>query len=619
MKKTHPKMSKLLIFTAMMLAFAAPSLGRIPEKVFAPYVDVLLYPAFSINDAFDETGQPYFTLAFITSDADCKPAWGGVVSLDDNHFMDEINAIRQKGGDVIISFGGANGTELAMCHSDPGALQAAYQSVIDKYRVTWVDFDIEGWAVADKPSIDLRNKAIKGLQAANPELRVAFCLPVLPSGLTPDGIYVLENARANGVRVDVVNVMAMDYGDWAAPNPEGNMGQYAIDAVYNTYQQALDLGLAPLMGITPMIGRNDVPSERFYLSDAQELLSWAESTSWVTMLSMWSANRDNGHCADKAWADPTCTGLNQEDFAFTDIFAQFTSGGGNISPQITMRSPLEGDIFDPGDTIVLSADATDSDGTVVQVEFFAGDVSLGLDLEFPYELSWENVSEGVYTITAVATDNQGATGRSTAIEITVGGGVSPSTWDPSAIYTAGNEVCHNGITWQAKWWTRGEEPGTTGQWGVWKEMGWCDGNIAPTVAITSPSEGTIFEPGDTVALSADATDSDGTVIQVEFFADGVSLGVDLDSPFALSWEDVPKGVYAITAAATDNKGATGQSTAIQITVGKTVVPVPPWSASEIYVGGDKVSHNGKLWHAKWWTLGEEPGTTGKWGVWEALS
>ena len=212
-------------------------------------MDVLLYPAFSINDAFDETGQPYFTLAFITSDADCKPAWGGLVSLDDNHFMDEINAIRQKGGDVIISFGGANGTELAMCHSDPSALQAAYQSVIDKYRVTWVDFDIEGWAVADKPSIDLRNKAIKGLQAANPELRVAFCLPVLPSGLTPDGITCWKMPGPNGVRVDVVNVMAMDYGDWAAPIRKETWGSMPLMRFITPYQQALDLGLAPLMAL----------------------------------------------------------------------------------------------------------------------------------------------------------------------------------------------------------------------------------------------------------------------------------------------------------------------------------------------------------------------------------
>ncbi|OQY49313.1 MAG: hypothetical protein B6240_03610 [Desulfobacteraceae bacterium 4572_87] len=429
--------------------------------------------------------------------------------------MDEIIALRQKGGDVIISFGGANGTELAMCHHDVDTLQAAYQSVIDRYQVTWVDFDIEGWAVGDRPSIDLRNKAIQGLQAANPELTVAFCLPALPSGLTHDALYVLENARDNGVRVDVVNVMAMDYGDWAAPTPEGNMGQYAIDAGDNTYQQALALGLNPLMGVTPMIGQNDVASERFYLSDAENLLSWAETTDWVVMLSMWSAGRDNGNCADKVWADPTCSGLAQAEFAFTDLFAGFNGSiGGNKSPLTTITSPLEGDTFDLGETVILSADATDPDGTIAQVAFFVDGVSLGVDADAPYSLSWEDVPEG---------------------------------------------ACHNGKTWRAKWWTRGEEPGTTGQWGVWKEMGGCDGNAAPTVVITSPLDGDRFDSGETVILSADATDPDGTIAQVAFFVNGVFLGVDADAPYSLSWEDVPEGAHLITAVATDDRGAAGIS------------------------------------------------------------
>ncbi|WP_459965103.1 right-handed parallel beta-helix repeat-containing protein [Paenibacillus sp. JCM 10914] len=42
----------------------------------------------------------------------------------------------------------------------------------------------------------------------------------------------------------------------------------------------------------------------------------------------------------------------------------------------------------------------------------------------------------------------------------------------------------------------------------------------------------------------------------------------------------------------------------------------PWNASSSYSGGAEVTHAGKLWKAKWWTSGEEPGTTGQWGVWE---
>jgi chitinase len=293
-----------------------------PDKVFAPYVDVMLYPTFSLNDTYQQTGQQYYTLAFIISDAACEPAWGGITPLEDNFYMDEINAIRNVGGDVIVSFGGANGTELAMCKSSADELQSAYQAVIDKYNLTWVDFDIEGAAVADQASIDLRNQAIKGLQTANPDLKVAFCLPVLPQGLTDDGLYVLENAIANGVRIDVVNIMAMDYGSWGAPDPEGNMGQYAIDAAENTYSQMQTIGLDAQVGITPMIGQNDVSDERFYLDDASQLYTWASSTDYVSLLSMWSATRDNGDCPGQLSA--TCSGISQDDFSFIDTFFPFT-------------------------------------------------------------------------------------------------------------------------------------------------------------------------------------------------------------------------------------------------------------------------------------------------------
>ncbi len=119
----------------------------------------------------------------------------------------QIRSLRLQHGDVIISFGGANGVELAQAITNVTALVAAYQSVIDLYKLRWVDFDIEGGAVADAVSVDRRNRAIAILQQANPGLTVSYCLPVLPAGLTHDGVALLANAVKNGVRVDVLQVM----------------------------------------------------------------------------------------------------------------------------------------------------------------------------------------------------------------------------------------------------------------------------------------------------------------------------------------------------------------------------------------------------------------------------
>lgn len=47
----------------------------------------------------------------------------------------------------------------------------------------------------------------------------------------------------------------------------------------------------------------------------------------------------------------------------------------------------------------------------------------------------------------------------------------------------------------------------------------------------------------------------------------------------------------------------------------TPPPANGWSKAKVYVAGEVVTHKGKNWTARWWTQGEEPGTTGEWGVW----
>ncbi|MFG1806923.1 carbohydrate-binding protein [Streptomyces sp. NPDC049040] len=54
-----------------------------------------------------------------------------------------------------------------------------------------------------------------------------------------------------------------------------------------------------------------------------------------------------------------------------------------------------------------------------------------------------------------------------------GGTCTVGQWTASAVYVGGNEVAHNGHKWKAKWWTTNEEPGTTGEWGVWQDEGAC--------------------------------------------------------------------------------------------------------------------------------------------------
>ncbi|WP_030271905.1 cellulose binding domain-containing protein [Streptomyces sp. NRRL B-24484] len=301
---------------------------------FAPYVDTSLYPAFDLVGTAKATGVKHYTLAFVVSGGGCTPKWGGVSDLSTDAVAAQIGALRAAGGDVRVSFGGANGSELATACSSAGELAAAYQKAVDAYGLTKVDFDVEGGALANTAANTRRAQAIAQLQRTaagkGKALDVSFTLPALPSGLTQDGINLVANAKDNGVQVGAVNIMAMDYGDGAAPSPQGRMGKFAIDAATATQAQIKGvLGLSDSAAwaktaVTPMIGVNDVASEVFTVADATQLAEFAK-TKHLAWLAMWSGTRDKA-CPGgaKAFADATCSSIDQQPLAFTRAFGAYT-------------------------------------------------------------------------------------------------------------------------------------------------------------------------------------------------------------------------------------------------------------------------------------------------------
>jgi chitinase len=206
------------------------------------------------------------------------------------------------------------------------SLQAAYQAVLNKYSVNSstpvrLDFDIEGGATTDSVSITRRNQALVGLKNANPGLVISYTLPVLPTGLVASGVNILNSVKAAGLNLNVVNIMAMDYG--SANDNGGQMGLSAQQAATNTHNQVVAAGLSATIGVTPMIGINDVNTEIFQLADAQSLLNFANANSYITRLSMWSVARDNGSCANQGFASPVCSGITQGNWAFSNILKPF--------------------------------------------------------------------------------------------------------------------------------------------------------------------------------------------------------------------------------------------------------------------------------------------------------
>ncbi len=329
--------------TVAMTVTTLPAAPAWPTHQYSPYVDMGLWPTYDLVAASKASGVKNFSLAFITATAAGAPAWGGYTEYEvnggayDRALRTQITNLRALGGDVMVSFGGAAGRELAEVVTDVKTLTNAYDQVIDAYGLTHIDFDIEGAAGAHKPSIDRRSQAIAAVQktqaAEGKPLEVWFTLPVLPTGLTADGLYSLQSALKAGVRIDGVNIMAMDYGDSAAPNPSGKMGTYAIQAGTSLFTQLRNLyGATPtdaqlyaMIGVTPMIGLNDVTTEIFDQAAARELVTWAKAKG-IGRLAMWSLNRDQANPAGAiSYVENTSSSIVQQKFEFSKIFQTFVS------------------------------------------------------------------------------------------------------------------------------------------------------------------------------------------------------------------------------------------------------------------------------------------------------
>jgi RHS repeat-associated protein len=231
----------------------------------------------------------------------------------------------------------------------------------------------------------------------------------------------------------------------------------------------------------------------------------------------------------------------------------------NMPPSVSITSPATGASFTALAAITITASASDSDGSVSRVDFYSGTSLIGTATSAPYTINWNNVGGGSYSLTARATDNLGATTISNAVNVTV--------------------------------------------------------NAPPAVSITSPVNGASFTAPGNITITANATDSDGSISRVDFYQGTILIGSATSSPYTMSWNNVAAGSYSLTARATDNLGATITSTAVSISVtpagscsGPTSGLVACWKFDEN--GGTTAAdssgygHQGTLQNGTSWTTGQ---------------
>ncbi len=270
-------------------------------------------------EVMDATGVSWFTMAFVLDAGGCDPQWDGGRPLTGGQDEQTIDTVRAKGGDVVPSFGGASGTKLEQSCADADALAGAYQKVIDAYGLKAIDVDIEGDAYNDPGTQQKTIDALKTVKADNAGLITYVTFPSDRSG--PDDS-MIRKAADSGLTVDGWTIMPFDFG--AAGEDMAQLTIQATDGLKDTIKDAYgytDAEAYAHSGLSSMNGITDT-QETVTTDDFRTILDYAQQNH-LARLSFWSVNRDRP-CPGSYPNDDTCSGVSQEPWQFTKVFAGYT-------------------------------------------------------------------------------------------------------------------------------------------------------------------------------------------------------------------------------------------------------------------------------------------------------
>lgn len=447
------------------------------DPVYAPYVDATLTPIYPFQlPSANPVSSVYLGFVVSSTSDPCTPTWGTYYTLDQAERSLDLDArtaqLRAQGGSAAISFGGQQNSDLALGCTDPGRLRDAYLAPIERYRASAIDLDVEGESLADRAANARRAEAIAAVQrrlaAERRPLRVWMTLPVSSRGLTAEGLAAVRAMLAAGVKLAGVNAMAMDFGpgEGAAHDMAGTI-EAALEATHGQVRSlwraaGLPSGAAAAwghLGVTPMIGVNDTPHERFTVADARRLAAFVNRTG-IPRVSIWSLNRDTpcgGAFARLGVRSNTCSGVAQGPLEFTDVFSHLRGTrtarreAAAVPPQQRRAATTSSD--DPATSPYPIWRPTAAYVTGYKV-VWQGQI---------YEASWWN--QGTPPGSAAS---EAAPGPWQPVGPVPAGSRAPKPvllaaadqppWSPSAVYRQGQKVSFEGLPYRARWYTHGEQP-----------------------------------------------------------------------------------------------------------------------------------------------------------------
>ena len=286
----------------------------------------------------------------------------------------------------------------------------------------------------------------------------------------------------------------------------------------------------------------------------------------------------------------------------------------NQPPAISITTPAANSQYPTPASIAINATATDPEGAMLSVDFYANQTLILRDTTAPYSATFATSTPGSYSLTAVAHDADGNSTTSGAVPVMVnapGGAPTVRMMSPAngATFAAPGRIWleasasdadgiarvefYSGTTrlWienvapYENWWTNVAAGTYTVTAVAYDNLGnkttsapvtitVASSNAAPTVALTSPTSGSTFTAPATVNMAANASDSESQMARVEFYNGSTMLNSDTSAPYSWSWTNVGAGTYTLTAVAVDAAGNRTTSSAVSVTVGTTPLTPP---------------------------------------------
>ncbi|WP_139352770.1 Ig-like domain-containing protein [Algoriphagus sp. A40] len=208
----------------------------------------------------------------------------------------------------------------------------------------------------------------------------------------------------------------------------------------------------------------------------------------------------------------------------------------NQAPAVSIVEPTDGEVFQFGEEVMISAEPTDPEGQIQKVEFFSNDVILATVAQAPFEFNWISPAVGAYALKAKVYDGIGQTAESEVVSIVV------------------------------------------------------QENQPPTITIIEPVDGQVFNLGDDVLIKTNPIDPENEIDHVEFFYNEQIFAIVTEAPYEFNWINPPAGTYTLKTKVFDAKGLTAESTRPTIAVIENLSPsvdlIAPVDGTIVDLGND---------------------------------